>query len=171
MRATSCLVFAALAGCAGASAEAPLRVKLGIPRDQAIADLRAAKYCFTPNGPAQAVETFTRCDAPGSDHSESWIVARYDQLQLVELRRYERFSDDERALERFNQLVAARAELSPDAGEAGKAALTKNRALEPGTRMVKAFQGEPGTIVGVYLLTPTPPEQASILEAVLRVTP
>ena len=37
--------------------------------------------------------------------------------------------------------------------------------------MVTAFQGDGGTIVGVYLLTPTPPEQASLLEAVVRVAP
>lgn len=169
MRRASFVALAALLGCAGATADAPLRVKLGIPRDQAISELRAAKFCFTPDGPAQKVETFKRCDTPGSDHHESWVVARYDQLQLVELRRYERFNDDTRALERFNQLVAARAELSPEAGDAGKAALRKDGALEPGTKMMKAFQTDADTIVGVYLLTPMPPEQASILEAVVRV--
>jgi len=163
------VVLAALAGCAGATADAPLRVKLGISRDQAIHDLRAAKFCFTPDGPAQPVETFKRCDAPGSDWAEAWVVARYDQLTLVELRRYERFNDGARALERFNQLVAARAELSPDAGDAGKIALEKDGALEPGTKMVKAFQADADTIVGVYLLTPQPPDQADILEAVVRV--
>jgi hypothetical protein len=163
------VVLAALAGCAGATADAPLRVKLGISRDQAIHDLRAAKFCFTPDGPAQPVETFQRCDSPGSDWAEAWVVARYDQLTLVELRRYERFNDDARALERFNQLVAARAELSPDAGEAGKVALTKDGALEPGTKMVKAFRADADTIVGVYLLTPQPPDHADILEAVVRV--
>jgi hypothetical protein len=152
------VVLAALAGCAGATADAPLRVKLGISRDQAIHDLRAAKFCFTPDGPAQPVETFKRCDSPGSDWAEAWVVARYDQLTLVELRRYER----------FNQLVAARAELSPDAGEAGKVALEKDGALEPGTRMVKAFQADADTIVGVYLLTPQPPDHADILEAVVH---
>lgn len=169
MTRTSLVVLAALAGCAGATADAPLRVKLGISRDQAIHDLRAAKFCFTPDGPAQTLETFTRCDGPGSDWAASWVVARYEQQRLAELRRYERFDDDARALERFNQLVAARAELSPDAGEAGKAALQKDGALEPGTKIVKAFQADADTIVGVYLLTPQPPERAEILEAVVRV--
>lgn len=169
MKATSFVLCAVLAGCGGATSSAPLRVKLGIPRDQAISELRAAKFCFTPDGPGRPVETFQRCDTPGSDHAEAWVVARYDNDQLVELRRYERFNDDARALERFNELVAARAELSPDAGDPGKAALRKDGALEPGTKMVKAFQADADTMVGVYLLTPMPPDQASILEAVVRV--
>ena len=169
MRPTSIVLFVGLLGCGGATSEAPLRVKLGIPRDQAISELRAAKYCFTPDGPAQVRETFKQCDTPGSDHGMSWVVARYDELKLVELRRYERFNDEERALERFNQLVAARSELSPEATDAAKAALKKNGALEPGTKMVKAFQADGDTVVGVFLLTPTPPEEANILEAVVHV--
>jgi hypothetical protein len=43
----------------------------------------------------------------------------------------------------------------------------KDRGLiEPGTRSVKAFKGEPGTVVGVYLLTPFPPDNANVLEKV-----
>jgi hypothetical protein len=164
------IVVATLAACGGISADAPLRVKLGTPRDQTLAELRAQKFCFKEDGPAQRVETYPRCERAGTDWGEGWITATYDQGKLVEVRRYERFTDDERAVERWNQLVGDRMKTSPDAADAGDA-LRRRGPLEAGTRSVKAFQLDATTIVAVYLLTPSPPENASILEAILAVSP
>lgn len=133
--------------------------------------MRAQKFCFKEDGPAQKVETYPRCERAGTDWGAGWIKATYDDSgKLTELRRYEQFSDQERAVERWNQLVADRMKASPDAADAGDA-LRRRGPLEPGTRSVKAFQLDPTTIVAVYLLTPSPPENASILEAILAVSP
>ncbi|MDQ3370143.1 MAG: hypothetical protein M3680_32395 [Myxococcota bacterium] len=121
-------------------------------------------------------EVYPRCDRPGTEWGESWVTARYAEGKLVELKRYERFSDDARAVERWNELVGARTRLGPESAEA--TAELRTRELEPGTRSVKVFRVDAETIVGVYLMTPTSPrrdasegssnEGASILEAVVR---
>ncbi|MFN0251834.1 MAG: hypothetical protein ACKV2T_33465 [Kofleriaceae bacterium] len=162
-------IMASLAACGGLSADAPIRTKLGTPRDQALAELRAQKFCFEEDGPPQRVETYPRCERAGAEWGEGWVTATYDNGKLVELRRYERFADDARAVERWNQLVQDRKKVSPDAPDADEA-LRRHGPLEPGTRSVKAFQLDPTTLVAVYLLTPSPPENASILEAILAVT-
>ena len=41
--------------------------------------------------------------------------------------------------------------------------------LEPGTRTVKAFAAEDGAVVGVYLLTPSAPDNANVLEKITYV--
>lgn len=163
-------IVVTLAACGGVSADAPLRTKLGIPRDQALAELRAQKFCFREDGPAQRVETYPRCERAGVEWGEGWVTATYEDGKLAELRRYERFSDDARAVERWNQLVGDRMKASPDAPDAGDA-LRRRGPLEPGTRSVKAFQLDATTVVAIYLLTPSPPENASILEAIVRVAP
>jgi len=38
--------------------------------------------------------------------------------------------------------------------------------LPAGTRSVKAFRGDDGVVIGIYLLTPSPPENANVLEQV-----
>jgi hypothetical protein len=155
-----------LAGCAGTTAEAPLTVSLGLPRADAERALREHQYCHTANPPT-AEEMFPRCDRPGTEWGESWVTARFDGDTLVELKRWERFTDDARATERWNQLVMARAKVSPESPEA-IAALRDKGLLEAGTRTVKAFRVGADTIVGVYLLTPTEPQQANVLEAIVR---
>ncbi|HEY5936668.1 MAG TPA: hypothetical protein VIU61_18595 [Kofleriaceae bacterium] len=159
--------LATLGGCGGVTAESPLTVSLGIPRDQARIALEHHKYCRKQDGPPQKTETFVRCDRPGLEWGESWVVAHYDGDTLVELKRYERFSDDARAVERWNQLVEARTKVTPMSAEADR--VLRDKLLEPGTRTVKAFRVDAGTLAGVYLLTPTPPEDASILEAIIRI--
>src|SRR5262249_55465847 len=101
-----------MAGCAGSTAEAPLTVPLGIPRAQAEHDLRAHQYCHKDNPPT-AEEMFPRCDRPGTEWGESWVTARFDGDTLVELKRWERYSDDTRAVQRWNQLVSERAKGAP----------------------------------------------------------
>ena len=162
------LLVILLAACGGPSAEAPVTVALGTPRDQVIHDLKAKQgYCAKDGELPQATEIYNRCARPGAEWGESWIAAKYDAGKLVELKRYERFSEDARAVERWNQLIGDRAKLNPPTDEA--AAALKGRPLEPGTRSVKAFRVDGSTIVAVYLLTPTPPEDASILEAIVHV--
>jgi hypothetical protein len=153
-------------GCGGVSAESPLTVSLGAPRDQVISQLRTHKYCARTEQRPAKTEVYPRCDRAGSEWGESWVTATYDEDRLVELKRYERFTDDGRAIERWNQLIGERAKLTPESAEA-TAALRKH-ALEPGTRTVKVFRVDADTIAAVYLLTPTPPEEASVLEAVIR---
>jgi hypothetical protein len=160
-----------LVACGGATADAPVTVSLGMPRDQVIRKLEAKhRYCAQPEQRAPAsgagVELYSRCDRPGAEWCESWITATYDNNVLVELKRYERFSDDARAIERWNQLVGERRRLSTESAEA--TTTMRGRPLEPGTRSMKAFEVSADTVVGVYLLTPTPPEDASILEAIVR---
>jgi hypothetical protein len=163
----SVIAVAAVLGCGGVAAEAPLTVKLGVHRDQATQQLRAARYCHTTDGLPQKLETYPRCQRAGAEWSESWVTARYEGDLLVELRRWERFTDEERAVERWNQLVGERMKLSPDAPDAA-AALRTSGGLEPGTRSLKAFRVDADTIVGVYLLTPTPPQDAHVLELIVR---
>ena len=157
-----------LAGCAGPTAESPITVSLGAPREQVIADLeKKHRYCAKPahRPPPTGTDTYPRCDRPGAEWGESWITAKYEDGKLVELKRYERFADDARAVERWNQLIGDRAKVTPE----DATAVMRARPLEPGTRSMKAFKVGANTIVGVYLLTPTPPEDASILEAIVQV--
>jgi hypothetical protein len=88
-------------------------------------------------------------------------MASYKSGKLVELRRYERIADDARATERWNQLVGERAKTGSE--------VAMDKELEPGTRTMKAFRIDANTVVGIYLLTPRPPEDANILEAVMAI--
>jgi hypothetical protein len=157
-------------GCGGVAAEAPLTLKLGIPRDQATSQLRSHQYCHTQDGPPQKLETYPRCKRAGTEWGESWVTARFDEAgTLTEVRRYERYAEDNAAVERWNQLVADRLKLGPAEPEALDA-LKARGPLEAGTRTVQAFRVDANTVVGVYLLTPSPPEDASVLEAIVRVS-
>jgi hypothetical protein len=162
----------AVAACAGATAESPITVGLGAPREQVIRDLESKhRYCAKPEHRPAGTQTdvYQRCDRPGAEWGESWIAASYVDGKLVELKRYERFSDDARAVERWNQLIGDRSKLTPESPEA--TAAMRGRPLEPGTRSMKAFKVDATTAVGVYLLTPTPPENASIVEAIVQLKP
>jgi len=161
-------VLAFSVACSGVAAEATLTLKLGIPRDQATSQLRSHQYCHKTDGPPQKVETYPRCKRAGTEWGESWVTARFEGDTLVEVRRWERYAEDTAALERWNQLVADRLKISADEPEALEA-LRARGPLEAGTRSVKAFRVDANTIVAVYLLTPSPPEDASVLEAIVRV--
>ncbi len=167
LRFLAVMVAGGVVGCGGVTAESPLTISLGIPRDAVHARVKAHKYCPKEGERAAKTEVYPRCTRPGAEWGESWIAARFEDGKLVELKRYERFADDNRAIERWNQLIGERAKLTPESAEA-KTSL-RTRELEPGTRSVKAFRVDANTIVGVYLLTPSPPEDASVLESILRV--
>jgi hypothetical protein len=152
-------------GCGGAIAEQPLTIPLGIDRAAADTALEQHQYCHHVDGPRPKIETYQRCKRVGTEWGESWVQATYDDAgKLVELRRYERFTDEERATERWNQLVADRARTGQPADQTALG----DRPLEPGTRTVKLFRVGGDTVVGVYLLEPEPPRDANILEAVFR---
>jgi len=162
----------AICACGGPAAESPITVQLGTPRDQVVADLKAKhRYCaktdVRPAPPPTGSDVYNRCERAGAEWGESWIKVQYEENKLVELKRYERFADDARAIERWNELIGQRAKVTPESAEA--TAALKGRLLEPGTRSMKAFKVDDTTVVGVYLLTPTPPEDASVLEAIVRV--
>lgn len=151
-----------LAGCGGGlAAEHPLTIPLGLERTAADSALKHHQYCIKVDGPRPDVETYPRCARAGFEWGESWVNATYKDGKLVELRRYERIADTNRALERWNQLVGERA-------KTGVAADAELR-LEPGTKTLKAFRIDANTVVGIYLLDPKPPEDANILEAVFSV--
>ena len=154
-----------LAACAGATAEAPLTVQLNVSRVDAEKALHAHQYCRKDENPPQPQEVYPRCDRPGTEWGDSWVQARYEGDRLVELRRWERYADDAHAVERWNQLVAERAKLTPESAEAAQAIRDKGL-LEPGTRSMKAFRVDASTVVGIYLLQPQEPERAAVLEKI-----
>ena len=159
-----------LVGCAETTADSPLTVTLGLGREATTKALHDHQYCHKVD-PPQKIETYPRCARVGTDWGESWITAEFsDAGKLVELRRWERFTDDGRAVERWNQLVIERNKLVHES-DAALQTIRAQGLLQPGTRSVKAFQVDASTVVGVYLLTPSPPEQASVLEKIVFVGP
>lgn len=158
-----------VAACGGASAESPLTIQLGLTHDATERALKQHQFCLERSSSTvvatQQKQLYPRCDRPASELGDAWVVALYDGDKLVELRRFERYGDDNRAVERWNELVGARMKTSqPD--DAALQQLKDKGGLEAGTRSVKAFRGEQGSVVGVYLLTPSPPDNASVLEKV-----
>jgi hypothetical protein len=159
----------ALAACGGAVAESPLTMQLGLSHDATEQALRDRQFCLETSSSIvkhkQQKQLYPRCERAAAEHGDAWVVALYDGDKLIELRRYERYTDDQRAVERWNALVGARMQKTPASDEALQQIKTHGQ-LQPGTRSVKAFVGEPGTVVGVYLLNPSPPEQANVLEQI-----
>jgi hypothetical protein len=164
---TAWLLAAALGGCATTS-EGALDISLGLARADVPAALHRHDYCA---GPAAAgdEQTFPRCEHPGVDWHASWVVVDFDHGgRLRRVRRWERWSDDARALDRWNQLIAARARVSGGPSPAARRAMEQVHALPAGTRSWQAFRAGDGAIAAVYLLAPEPPENASILEEIVR---
>jgi hypothetical protein len=162
VRLAACVIV--LAGCAHAG-EGPLDVPLGLPRDQVPAELHHFEYCAAAERTWGPTETFAHCDTPGLDWKDSWVVVEYAKDRAVRVARYERFDDDGRAVDRWNQLVNARARKVAPTAEA-RAAVSSHHTLPPGTRSWQAFPGD-HTVTAVYLLTPRPPDNASVLEEIL----
>jgi hypothetical protein len=93
------------------------------------------------------------------------VIARYEGDKLVELRRFARYGDDNQAVQRWNDLIGERMKLSTPS-EAALQKIKDRGQLEAGTRSVKAFENKDGTVVGVYLLTPSAPDNANVLEKI-----
>jgi hypothetical protein len=153
------------AACGGPSAEAPLTLRLGVNHVETEQALHAHQFCREAGQGRASHEVYPRCDRPAAELGDAWVAATFDGDKLVELRRWERYPDDEHAVERWNQMLAARAKISQPSDEALRH-LRDQGLLPAGTRSVKAFRGEDGVVIGVYLLTPSPPEQANVLEQI-----
>jgi hypothetical protein len=154
-----------LAACGGPSAESPLAIQLGLTHAATSQALHAHQFCRESGQIDSNHELFPRCDRTGAEVSDAWVSASFDGDRLVELQRWERFGDDGRAVERWNELLAARSKISQPSDEA-LLHLRARGLLPPGTRSVKAFREDAGIVIGVYLLTPSPPEQANVLEQI-----
>ena len=157
-----------LAACGGANADLPLTVPLGLTHKAAEAQLHAHQFCHKQGELPQKTELYPRCDRTAAELGDAWVTATFDGDRLVELRRWERYGDDEHAVQRWNELVAQRAKTSTPSDEALQA-LREQGLMEPGTKTVKAFRDKDGTVVGVYLLTPSPPQNANVLEKITYV--
>lgn len=165
------LVFL-VAGCGGPAAESPLTMRLGTTHDATETALKQHQFCLESSSSVikqtQQKQTYPRCKRAAAELGDSWVVARYDGDKLVELRRFERYGEDDHAVQRWNELVAARMKIAQPS-DAALQQIKDRGQLEPGTRTVKAFPGEDGTVIGVYLLTPSPPDNANVLEKITYV--
>src|SRR5687768_8942955 len=128
-----------LAACGGAVAESPLTVQLGITHDQTEAALKRHQFCLETSTSTvkhtQQKQLYPRCARAAAEHGDAWVIALYDGDKLIELRRYERYGDDNRAVERWNEMIAARTKKGPASQEALQK--IKDRGLlQPGTRSV-----------------------------------
>lgn len=161
-----------VAGCGGATAEAPLTVRLGLSHDATERALREHQFCLDAGpGDVKAMmprQRFPRCERAAAEKGDAWVIARFDGDRLVELRRFERYGDEAHALQRWNELVGERVKRTPPSDQALQQIRDRGQ-LEPGTRAVKAFPGDDGAVIGVYLLTPSPPDHASLLEQITYV--
>jgi hypothetical protein len=103
------------------------------------AALAKHKYCHEVDGLRPAVETYRGASASAaSGRVWSWRVTT--TIGSSSSRRYERFTDEARALERWNKLVGDRARVAP----ASIAACRRcPKLLEPGTKSVQAFPSMP----------------------------
>jgi hypothetical protein len=169
MRLNPLVFLVAVVGCGGAVAERPLTVQLGITHDQTEAALKNHQFCLETSSSqvkhTQQKQTYPRCNRPASEHGDAWVIARYEGDKLVELRRFERYGDDNQAVQRWNDLVGERMKVSAPS-EAALQKIKDRGQLEAGTRSVKAFENKDGTVVGVYLLTPSAPDNANVLEKI-----
>jgi hypothetical protein len=159
------LLSIGLAACCGVTAESPLTIPLGLSHDATTQALRGHQFCRTDREVDGPQRVYPRCDRAGAELGDAWVTASFQGDRLVGLRRWERYGDDARAVERWNELVGERMKASAPSDAALKALKDKGQ-VQGGTRAVKAFLQADGTVIGVYLLTPTPPENASVLEQI-----
>ncbi len=158
------LALALVGGCAAQRAEGPLYVTLGMSRDDTARALRHYDFC-AQREPPKPEAVYPQCDRPGTGYGDAWILARYAADRLVRVQRFERWADEARAAERWNQLVEKRSTRSPVSQDA-RARIVSRQEIPEGTRTWAAFQsGE--DLVGVYLLTPRTPEDPSIIEEIM----
>jgi hypothetical protein len=154
----------AAAGCASQRAEGPLYLSLGMSRSDTAAALRHYDFCAQAE-PAKDDEVYPQCDRPGTGYGDAWVIAHYDMGRLVRVQRFERWADDARAADRWNQLVekrSAKMAVSTDA----RARISARQSIPEGTKTWAAFQSG-DDLVGVYLLAPASADSPRILEEIL----
>jgi hypothetical protein len=164
------LLCIVIAGCGGAAAEGPLTIPTGMDRPGLVHELEHHAYCAGKDPPDAKTheEIFPRCDAPGLDYGQSWVVVSYDEGGRVEkLQRWEKYSDADRLQDRFNDLVAKRTAQSGPASDLAKSRMLAVQPLPPGTKTWVAFQAGDYALAGIYLVDPQPPAYASLLEEIV----
>jgi len=154
-------------GCGGASATGPLNVRLGTERQTAVAELERRDYC-RPAGPSLEVENYARCDSPGLQLGESWVVARYNENgELDQLTRYERQPDERRATERWEALVAGGRQAFGRESKQARARLSELAEPPNGTvAWVAWFSADATTITALYLVRPSAQSEPNVVEVV-----
>jgi len=156
-----------IAACGGPSAERPLDVTVGVSRDELIRELRSFEYCQHDQAVHES-ETFPRCEVTGVEFGQSWVVAHYDEGgRVTKVQRWERYPEDQRGVERFNALVEQRTKANGPSTEEAKKLIVARQELPAGTRTWVAFRRGETTLVGVYLLQPSAPENATVLEEII----
>lgn len=158
------VLFVILAACGGPSADRPLTLPLGMSRAELPSRLQPFEYCAGDRTQGET-EVFPRCDRVGTDLGASWVVADYDDDTVVRIQRWEKFADDQQGLDRFNALVEQRAKSSAPSDDA-RGQIAARQELPAGTKTWVAFRSG-DTLVGIYLLTPSPPENAQVLEQLI----
>lgn len=165
IRGTGLVVLLTLAvGCAAQRAEGPLLISLGMSRGETASALRHYDFCAQVEA-AKDDEVYPQCDRPGTGYGDAWVIAHYDMGRLVRVQRFERWTDETRAAERWNQLVEKRAAKQPVSQDA-RARISSRQSIPEGTKTWAAFQSG-DDLVGVYLLQPTTAEGPAILEEIL----
>src|SRR5438105_10288206 len=127
-----------LAGCAH-TAEGPLDVPIGLPRTDLAGELRRYDYCPPADPSGDAHEIFPHCDDPGADYRDSWVEVDYDGGRVTRVERFERWDDDARATQRWEQLVTERGKKTA-ATEDARALVKARHDLPAGTRSWQAFK-------------------------------
>ena len=151
--------------CAGERARGPLTVPLGLTPADTTRALAAYDFCHRDDHPTRNEELYPACDHPGLGRGDSWVVARYEGGVLVGLKRFERWHDPKAASERWDQLIAKRSQSSPPSTGAREQLEARNDVPE-GTQAWVAFSNG-GELIGLYLLTPSSPDDPSILEQIV----
>ncbi|HVV88748.1 MAG TPA: hypothetical protein VHE35_37140 [Kofleriaceae bacterium] len=169
MRRSLCLLLVVSSACAAQRAQGPLAIPLGLTQVDAHRALKAYDFCGKIDGPVPLEETVPTCDHPGLGRGDAWVVARYQDGVLIGLQRFERWADPKAASERWDQLIAKRSESTPPSTGA-REQLEARHPAPAGTQAWVAFSSG-DELIGVYLLTPSTPDDPSILEEILPAIP
>lgn len=151
-------------GCASQRAEGPLFLSLGLSRGETASALRHYDFCAQVEA-ATDNEVYPQCDRPGTGYGDAWVIAHYRTGRLARIQRFERWTDEARATERWNQLVEKRSTRQPVSQDA-RALISSRQAIPEGTKTWAAFQSG-DDLVGVYLLEPVKADGPRILEEIL----
>ncbi len=157
-------MVSAVSACAAERARGPLIIPLGISVAETTRALRTFDFCAGDPG-STAERMFPRCDRPGLDRADAWVVARYRGDELIGLRRFERWADPAAARARWDQLVARWSERSPPSSGA-REQLINRRQMPSGVQAWVAFS-DGRQLVAIYLLAPTTATEPALLEEIV----
>ena len=158
------MMVVASSACAAERARGPLAIPLGLTAADTGRALRAYDFCLH-DGPRTSEEMFWACDHPGLGDRDAWVIARYDGGVLVRLQRFERWADQAAARQRWDALIARRAEAGPPSTGAREQLEARHR-VPAGTEAWVAFdRGD--ELIGVYLLSPAGPDAPAVLEEIV----